>query len=152
MFIPLEKAEPGHAAPGFPDAVGIPFVENPYAEKTLVAFDSAKAGTSLLPGQWIDYEIEGLGDHLLIKVNGKLTAHYRVKDNWPEGMIGFRLPPGPGTPVELKDIQIKVLGDVHWPEEGPVGDQTSGHPAGGWEASAPNFHRVTAEEWSQETR
>lgn len=152
MFIPLEKAEPGHAAPGFPDAVGIPFVENPYAEKTLVSFDSANAGTSLPPGQWIDYEIDGLGDHLLIKVNGKLTAHYRVKDAWPEGMIGFRLPPGPGTPVELKDIQIRVLGDVHWPEEGPVGDQTSGYPASGWEASAPNFRRVTAEEWSQETR
>ncbi|HXW14766.1 MAG TPA: family 16 glycoside hydrolase, partial [Terriglobia bacterium] len=24
MFIPLQKEEPGHAAPGFPDAVGIP--------------------------------------------------------------------------------------------------------------------------------
>ena len=152
MFIPLQKAEPGHAAPGFPDAVGIPFVENPYAENTLVSFDSATAGISVPSGQWVEYEIDGLGDHLLIKVNGKLMVNFRVKDPWPEGMIGFRLPPGPGTPVELKDIQIKVLGDVHWPEEGPMGDQTAGHSASGWEASAPNFHRVTAEEWSQETR
>ena len=152
MFIHLEKAEPGHAAPGFPDAVGVPFVEKPYAERTLVSFDSATAGMSLPPSQWVEYEIDGLGDHLLIKVNGKLTAHYRVKDNWPEGMIGFRLPPGPGAPVELKDIQIKVLGDVHWPEEGAVGDLTTGHSASGWEASAPKFRRVTDEEWSQETR
>ncbi len=152
MFIPLQKAEPGHAAPGFPDAVGIPFVENPYAENTLVSFDSATAGISVPSGQWVEYEIDGLGDHLLIKVNGKLMVNFRVKDPWPEGMIGFRLPPGPGTPMELKDIQIKVLGDVHWPEEGPMGEQTAGNSASGWEASAPNFHRVTADEWSQETR
>ena len=152
MFIPLQKAEPGHAAPGFPDAVGIPFVENPSAEETLVSFDSATAGIGVPSGQWVEYEIDGLGDHLLIKVNGKLMVNFRVKDPWPEGMIGFRLPPGPGSPVELKDIQIKVLGDVHWPEEGPVGEQTTGNSASGWEASAPNFHRVTADEWSQETR
>jgi len=152
MFVEPAKAEPGHAAPGFPDAVGQPFVEKASAETTLVSFDSAKAGMSLSPGQWVDYEIGGLGDHLLIKVNGKLTVHYRVKDNWPEGMIGFRLPPGSGAPVELKDIQIKVLGDVRWAEEGPVGDLTTGHSATGWEASAPNFRRTTDEEWSQETR
>jgi len=152
MFVEPAKAEPGHAAPGFPDAVGIPFVEQASAETTLVSFDSAKAGVSLPPGQWVDYEIEALGDHLLIKVNGKLTGHYRVKDNWPEGMIGFRLPPGSGAPVELKDIQIKVLGDVRWAEEAPVGDLTTGHSATGWEASAPNFRRMTEAEWSQETR
>jgi hypothetical protein len=152
MFVQPKAAEPGHAAPGFPDAVGIPFVEKASAEATLVSVDSAQAGSSVPPGQWVEYEIDGLGDHLLIKVNGKLTVHYRVKDSWPDGMIGFCLPPGPGTPVELKDIQIQVLGDVHWPEEGAVGDLTAGHSASGWEASAPKFRRVTDEEWSQESR
>jgi len=152
MFIHLEKAEPGHAAPGFPDAVGIPFVEKPYEERTLVSFDFEKAGISLPPGQWVDYEIDGLGDHLLIKVNGTLAAHYRVKDPFPEGMIGFRLPAGPGRKVELKDIGVKVLGDVRWSEEAPVGNLTTGHSATAWQAAALNFRRTTDEEWSRETR
>jgi hypothetical protein len=107
---------------------------------------------SLPQGQWTNHEIDALGDHLLIKVNGKVTAHYRVKDNWPEGMIGFRLPSGPGAKVELKDIEIRLLGDVHWAEEAPVGDLTTGHSVTGWEAAAPSFRRMTDAEWSQETR
>jgi len=152
MFIKPKESEPGHAAPGFPDAVGIPFVEKAYAETTLVSSDSANVGVSSPSGQWVEYEISGLGDHLLTTVNGKVTAHYRVKDRWPEGMIGFRLPPEMAGSVEIQDLQVKVLGEVTWPEEAPLGNLTEGHSAEGWKASPPDFHRVTDEEWSEETR
>ncbi len=157
-FPEVTKDEPGHAAPGFPDAAGMPFLRAA-AEVELVHADSSSPGMTFPRGQWVDCEIAGLGNHILVKVNGTTTARYRVDDSfYPkvvgfhpppemtgkndpfyEGMIGFQLPPGTAGKVELKDIQIKVVGDVHWSEEGS------------WKESAPPSKRTADAEWSQET-
>jgi hypothetical protein len=168
-FPEVTKQEPGHAAPGFPDAAGMPFLRAA-AEVELVHPDSSTTGMAFPQGQWVECEIDGLGNHILVKVNGTTTARYRVDDSFfqkvvgfhppaemtgkndpfYEGMIGFQLPPGTVGKVELKDIQIKVVGDVHWSEEGAAaGDSNSSKES--WKASDPAFKRITDAEWSQET-
>ena len=53
--------------------------------------------------------------------------------------------------MELKDIQVQLFGDVHWPNAAPAGDLTS-VPAEGWKASPPGFTRISDEAWSRESR
>ena len=162
-FPKAAEGEPGHAAPGFPDAVGMPFLRAA-AEVELVHADSSKTG--ITPGRWAECEIDGLGNHILVKVNGTTTGRYRVDDSFYakvlgfrpppemmagndpfyEGMIGFQLPPGAAGKVELKDIQIKVVGDVHWSDE-----SASANSKESYQASVPAFKRTTDAEWSQET-
>lgn len=164
------KGEPGHAAPGFPDAVAMPFLRKA-EEQELVRFDPSKAGITLPRGEWVECEINALGNHLIVKVNGTTTARFRVdasfyervigfrvpagmagkNDPFYEGMIGFQLAPETAGKVELKDIQIKVVGDVHWSEEGTA-EGVSNSSKESWKASAPAFQRTTDLEWSQESR
>jgi hypothetical protein len=164
-----KNGEPGHAAPGFPDAVDMPFLRQA-AEVELVRADSSKTGLNVQRGQWVDYEIDGLGTHILVKVNGTTTALFQVDDsfyekvagmrpptemmeqNGPfyEGMIGFQLPAESAGKVELKDIEIKIVGDVQWHDEGTAGtDSNSSRES--WKASDPAFKRMTDAEWAQET-
>jgi len=84
-------------------------------------------------------------------MSGITTAHYRANKGFEEGMLGFRIPAGSKTKVELKDIQVQLFGDVHWPTEAPAGDLTT-VPAEGWKASPPGFKRISDEAWSQESR
>jgi hypothetical protein len=100
---------------------------------------------------WDKYEIAALGDHIVIGMNGNTTVHYRVGKEPEEGMLGFGLPPTDGRKVELKDIQIKLMGEVHWPTGAPSGDLIA-VPAEGWKASEPNVSRITDEAWTRETR
>src|SRR5260370_26876680 len=67
-----------------------------------------------------------------------------------EGMIGFQLPPETAGKVELKDIQIKVLGDVHW-SDGATAEGGSNSSKESWKASAPTFKRTTDAEWARAT-
>lgn len=163
------NGEPGHAASGFPDAVAMPFLRTA-EEVELVHFDSSDTGVTFPRGQWVECEIDGLRDQIIIKVNGTTTASFRVDDSFYEKALGFRLPPGmagksapfyegmigfqlpPKTTgkVELKDIQIKALGDINWVEGGSAG-QASNRPNESWKASAPAFKRTTDAEWSHET-
>jgi Domain of Unknown Function (DUF1080) len=158
----------GHAAPGFPDAAGMPFLRAA-AEVELVHAGSSTTGMTFPQGQWVDCEIDGLGNHILVKVNGETTARYHVDDSFYqkvvgfhppaemtgkndpfyEGMIGFQVPPGTAGKVELKDIQIKMIGDVHWSEGAAAGDSNNSKES--WKASDPAFKRITDAEWSQET-
>jgi hypothetical protein len=169
---PPAKAEGGHAAPGFPDAIAMPFFRKA-EEVELVHFDSSKAGVTLPRGQWVECEIDGLGNHIMVKVNETMTASYRVDDSFYEkafgfrlppqmigmmgkndpfyeGMIGFQLPPEMAGKVELKDIQIKVLGDVHWSDT-RAAEGGSNSSKESWKASAPTFKRTTDAEWARET-
>lgn len=135
---------------GFPDSLMMPFFREA-TEVPLVQSRPSK-GTPVPPsGQWVEYEIAALGDHVIVRMSGITTAHYRASKGLEEGMLGFRIPPGSGTSVELKDIQVQLFGDVHWPTEAPAGDLTT-VPAEGWKASPPSFNRMSDEAWSRESR
>jgi hypothetical protein len=166
QFPSAAKQEAGHAAPGFPDAIAMPFLRQS-EEVELIDSHSTNSGT-FPRNRWVPCEIDGLGDHILVKINGTITARYRVDSSFYEkvlgihpraetigksgpfyeGMIGLQLPPATTGKIELKDIEIKPLGDVQWPEQGSS-DQTGS--AESWKASAPPFRRTSDSEWSQET-
>ena len=169
QFPKVNQQEPGHAAPGFPDAVAMPFLRASQ-EVALIDSNSSNAGATLPRGQWVECEVDGLGDQILVKINGTTTARYRVdnsfyekvlrihlppemagkNDPFYEGMIGFQLLPGTAGKVELKNIEIRPLGDVHWFEQGSS-DQASNGSRERWNASAPPFRRTSDSEWSKET-
>jgi len=68
--------------------------------------------------KFTDYEIRAVGNHLTIKVNGKLTAelHDLEKDHADlSGVLGLQLHTGPPMKIEFKDIrlnQIKTVADA----------------------------------------
>lgn len=136
------------AAAGFPDAMPQPFAQE--AEVVpLVRVNPSQERSGSEP--WARYEIAGLGNHILIKINGTTTAHYQARDGLEEGMIGFRLAPGSGTKVDLKDIEIRLIGEVHWAKEAPVGNLT-GRFGEEWSSSAPDLLRKSDEARTQERR
>lgn len=69
--------------------------------------------------EWFDYEVTVEGKHIVIKINGKVTADYTEKEGDPRqgGMEGRWLKGGtfaiqahdPGCEVHYKDIKVKVL-------------------------------------------
>jgi type 1 glutamine amidotransferase len=61
---------------------------------------------------WNQMEVEARGTHLIVKINGQVTAE--VFDNDPvlavhQGFIGFQLHQGPPMKIEFKDISLKRL-------------------------------------------
>jgi len=138
----------GHAGQGFPDGLEMPFFREA-AETALVEASARKADA--YSNQWVEYEISGLGDHIVVTVNGVTRAHYRSSKGSEEGMLGFRLVPGASAKVAVKDIQVRLLGDVRWPTAPPPGNLTSA-PAQGWTASPGNFERVSDEAWKCDSR
>jgi len=150
FFPKSPKAEPGHAAPGFPDAPVMPFFREA-EEIPLVRFGPSKGKPISRSDQWVEYQIAGLGDHVVIRVDGITKAHYRASQGAEEGMLGFRLAPRNRAKVELKDIQIQLLGDVRWPADATAGDLTA-VPAERWKASPLDLNRISDEAWTRETR
>ena len=140
----LTSAE--HAAQGFPNSLEMPF----FREAGEIALAEASAEKAD-PNQWVDYEIFGLGDHIAVNINGVARAHYHAAKGPEEGMLGFRLPAGVAAKIELKDIQVRLLGDVTWPTAAPLGDLRS-TPAKGWRASPSEFQRVTDDAWKSDSR
>ena len=99
--------------------------------------------------EWVEYELACLGDRLTLKRNGAIIVHCRHLDGPREGSIGFRLD-GPGR-AEFRNLQIRLLGEVHWPTSPPAGD-LKGRPANDWKAEDPQFGRITEEAWALETK
>lgn len=110
----------------------------------LLAWDSP----SRHDGEWLEYELACLGDRLTLVRNGATIVHYRHLDGPPEGSIGFRLD-GTGR-EQLRNLEIRLLGEVHWPTRPPAGD-LNGQPANTWKAEEPAFARITEEAWAHET-
>ncbi len=76
--------------------------------------DSAELLKKIDLQDWNEMEVEARGNHLVVKINGHVTA--TVVDNHPElaatsGLIGFQLHVGPPMKIEFKDIFIKQLED-----------------------------------------
>jgi type 1 glutamine amidotransferase len=62
--------------------------------------------------QWNDYEIQALGDHFVLSINGKVTCELtdRETDGFDRsGLLGLQLHAGPPMKVEFKDIRLKRL-------------------------------------------
>ena len=67
---------------------------------------------SIKKEDWNDYEVSAQGNHLVHKVNGKVTID--VTDNQPDkqvskGILALQLHAGPPMKVQFKDILLKVL-------------------------------------------
>ena len=63
-------------------------------------------------GDWNEYEVIGRGNHITLKINGKVTAEVvdnDTKDREFGGVLALQLHAGPPMKIEFKDIQLKRL-------------------------------------------
>ncbi len=61
------------------------------------------------PDAWFTQEIEAVGDHIIIKVNGKTTVDYMDKKNThKEGYFAFQQH-DPGSHVEIRKVEVMEL-------------------------------------------
>ena len=72
--------------------------------------DSKSLQANIKKEDWNDYEIIAQGNHLIHKINGKVTAE--VIDDQPEkraasGILALQLHAGPPMKVEFKDVLLK---------------------------------------------
>jgi hypothetical protein len=61
---------------------------------------------------WIDMEITAQGNHIVVKVNDKVTAELIDEDPEkmvPSGLLGLQIHVGPPMKIEFKDIRLKRL-------------------------------------------
>lgn len=84
------------------------------AEREPVAVDTA---------EWHEYTIIAQGNHLVHKIDGRVTADlvdFGSKTFVPEGLLAFQLHRGPAMKVQIKDVLLKELPD----EKVPAFDKT----------------------------
>lgn len=61
------------------------------------------------PDTWFTQEIEAVGDHIIIKVNGKTTVDYvDAKNSFTQGHFAFQQH-DPGSQVWIKNVQVMEL-------------------------------------------
>lgn len=70
-------------------------------------------------GEWYDYDIIVDGKHIVVKINGEVTADWTEPEDWqpPKGMAGRKLSAGtfaiqahdPKSVVHFKDLRVKRL-------------------------------------------
>jgi len=61
---------------------------------------------------WNQMEVEARGNHLIVRINGQVTAEVFDKDPVlaaAKGLIGFQLHQGPPMKIEFKEISLKRL-------------------------------------------
>jgi len=85
-----------------------------YEEKgrgTLVRSDLAALKPFFKEGDWNGYEIRAVGDEVVVKINGHVTARYTEKDpKIPRaGFVALQLQGGGGMEISFKDIEIRVI-------------------------------------------
>lgn len=64
--------------------------------------------------EWNDYTIIARGNHLIHRINGKLTSEvtdYDTKNRALEGLLAIQLHSGNPNRVEIKEIRLKTLHD-----------------------------------------
>ncbi len=66
-------------------------------------------------GQWNEYEISAIGDHLIVWVNGIKTVDLKDPEGDKSGIIALQMGPGQGGHMQWDDIRIlPVPSDVQW--------------------------------------
>lgn len=103
---------------GYECQVNNTFEKDPRKTGSLYAVQDFKE-KAVPDNEWFDYEISVQGKHIVIKINGKVTADYTEKEGDPRqgGMEGRWLKSGtfaiqahdPGCEVHYKDIKVKAL-------------------------------------------
>jgi hypothetical protein len=91
----------------------------PNGHKTIVDTDGkrtcTKAGEPVAlkkPGEWNDYHIIAKGHHIILKVNGQISAEFidnDVKEFDASGILALQLRSGEPMKVQFKDIVLKKL-------------------------------------------
>jgi hypothetical protein len=67
---------------------------------------------SVTAGQWCDYEVEAIGNHLIHRINGHATAEAIDSDAEHaarSGLLALQLHAGPAMKIEFRRIRIKHL-------------------------------------------
>ena len=79
--------------------------------KTRVA-DKAKLFEAVKVNDWNDYSIRAIGNHIVIKVNGNVTAELTDSETGhadSSGVLGLQLHQGPPMEIAFKDIRMKSI-------------------------------------------
>ncbi len=100
--------------------------------------DGSDLATAVKPGEWCDYSITAHGNHITLKINGKVTAELfddqKDAGNDPNkqadriGMLALQMHSGPPQKVQFKNIRIKRLKLA----EGKKVVFIAGRPSHGW--------------------
>lgn len=64
------------------------------------------------PGEWNDYHIRAVGHHIVLRVNGRVSAEffdYDENEFDASGILALQLREGPPMKVQFKDIYLKRL-------------------------------------------
>lgn len=84
---------------------------DPQGQRWLLSeHEPVKADTS----QWNEYTVIARGNHLIHKVNGKITSEltdYHESGRALEGLLAIQLHKGNANRVEIKDLRVKSLSD-----------------------------------------
>lgn len=91
----------------------------PNGHKTVVDADGKRTVTRIgdpvalkAPGEWNDYQIIARGHHMILKINGQVSAEFidnDAKEFDPSGILGLQLRSGPPMKVQFKEILLKKL-------------------------------------------
>jgi hypothetical protein len=91
----------------------------PNGHKTVVDADGKRTCTRVgepvslrKPGEWNDYHIIARGHHMILKVNGRVSAEFIDNDEKKfaaSGVLGLQLRSGPPMKVQFKEILLKQL-------------------------------------------
>lgn len=91
----------------------------PNGHKTVVDADGNRTCTPLgepvslrKPGEWNDYHIIARGHHMILKINGQVSAEFidnDAKEFDPSGILALQLRSGAPMKVQFKDILLKEL-------------------------------------------
>ena len=76
---------------------------------TLAAPPEATIKRALQPAGWNDYEVQAIGNRIVLKLNGVVTVEYTEEDQSieQEGLIGLQVHSGPALEVRFRNIRIK---------------------------------------------
>lgn len=91
----------------------------PNGHKTIVDADGTRTSTPSTgpvnlraPGEWNDYHIVARGRHIVLKINGQVSAEFIDNDEKefdPSGILALQLRSGPPMKVQFKEIHLKRL-------------------------------------------
>lgn len=91
----------------------------PNGHKTVVDADGTRTSTPSTgpvslraPGEWNDYHIVAQGRHIVLKINGQVSAEFIDNDETefdPSGILALQLRSGPPMTVQFKEIHLKRL-------------------------------------------
>ena len=98
---------------GYQADVGPAWWGNLYDESrrriTLAQPSEATVRRALKPDSWNEYEVEAIGKHIGLKLNGTVTVDYTEEDDAIEqtGLIALQVHSGPALEVRFRNIRIQ---------------------------------------------